>query len=65
MLCRELKLGGCLQVIGGDTLAAVVEAGLSEEVTPEQGLKDEKEQATSQKVGECPPGGGNTKCKAW
>lgn len=43
VLHRELKLGGWLQVIGELILAAMVEAGLSEEVTSEQGGKDEKE----------------------
>lgn len=40
---RELKIGGWLQVTGELILAAMVEAGLSEEVTSEQGQKDEKE----------------------
>ena len=34
----------------------MVEAGLSEEVVSEQGLKDEKEQAMGQEVGESIPG---------
>lgn len=39
------------------------EAGLSEEVTCEQGLKDDKEQAIGQEGGEDTPGGGKSKCK--
>lgn len=44
-------------------LAAVVKKGLSEEVTSEQDLKDEKEQATGQEVVESTQRWGNSKCK--
>lgn len=39
------------------------EAGLSQEVTCEQGLKDDKEQAIGQEGGEDTPGGGKSKCE--